>query len=63
MQMIQNMEIPPEQLTDEDFDYQGTSRKQYEHALYKNKCSEIIDGFLFLGGDLVARDEEKILGN
>ena len=54
------MQILPEDLTDEDFDYKGTSRKEYEHALYKNLCSEIIDDFLYLGGDLVAQNAEQI---
>lgn len=58
--MIQNMQIPQEQLTDEDFDFKGTSRKEYEHALYKHQCSEILDGFLFLAGDLVARNEQQL---
>jgi protein-tyrosine phosphatase len=56
--MIQNMQIPLDELTDEDFDFKGTSRKEYEHALYKNLCSEILDGFLYLSGDLVARNEQ-----
>ena len=43
-------------LNDEDFDYCGTSRKEYENEYYKRICSEVIDEFLFLGGDLVARD-------
>jgi len=51
--------IPPTQLSDEDFDYQGTVRKEYENEYYKRICSEIIDGFLFLGSDLVAKDKES----
>jgi|Transcript_26428 hypothetical protein len=50
--------VPPEQLNDEDFDYRGTSRKEYENEFYKRVCSEIIDDFLYLGGDLVAKDAE-----
>lgn len=50
--------IPPEQLTDEDFDMKGTSRKEYENEYYKRICSEIIDGFLYLGSDVVASDKE-----
>lgn len=50
------MQIAPEKLNDEDFDYRGTSRKEYENEFYKRICSEIIDGFLYLGGDLVAKD-------
>lgn len=57
------MQIPAREPTDEDFDYRGTSRKEYEHAIYKNLCSEILDGFLFLGGDLVAKSEEKMKEN
>ena len=52
------MIVPPEQLNDEDFDYRGTSRKEYENEFYKRICSEIIDGFLYLGGDLVARETD-----
>jgi hypothetical protein len=50
--------IPPEQLSDEDFDMKGTSRKEYENEYYKRVCSEIIDGFLYLGSDVVASDKE-----
>lgn len=50
--------IPPEKLTDEDFDMKGTSRKEYENEYYKRVCSEIIDGFLFLGSDFIAQDKE-----
>jgi hypothetical protein len=57
-QRMDNLMIAPEQLNDEDFDYRGTSRKEYENEFYKRVCSEIIDGFLYLGGDLVARDPE-----
>ena len=53
-----NFQIAPEQFNDEDFDYKGTARKEYENEFYKNTCSEIIDGFLYLGSDLVARDKE-----
>lgn len=55
--------VSPEEMTDEDFDYRGTARKEYENEIYKRLCSEIIDGFLFLSGDLVARDAEKIAAN
>lgn len=50
--------VPPEQLTDEDFDMKGTSRKDYENEYYKRVCSEIIDDFLYLGSDIVAQDKE-----
>jgi hypothetical protein len=43
-----------EQLTDEDFDYKGTSRKQYENAMFNKVCSVILDDFLYLGSDIVA---------
>ena len=43
----------PEKLTDEDFDMKGTSRKEYENEFYKRICSEIIDGFLYLGSDII----------
>lgn len=55
--------IPPEQLTDEDFDMKGTSRKEYENEYYKRICSEIIDGFLYLGSDFVASDREILEKN
>jgi len=45
-------------LNDEDFDYKGTSRKAYENEFYKRVCSEIIDGYLYLGSDLVAKDAD-----
>lgn len=50
--------MAPEDLTDEDFDFNGTSRKEYENAYYKRRCSEIIDDFLYLGSDIVAKDRE-----
>ena len=55
--------IPPEQLSDEDFDMKGTSRKEYENEYYKRVCSEIIDGFLYLGSDVVASDKEILMKN
>jgi len=45
------------ELNDEDFDFKGTSRKEYENLIYRGVCSEIIDGFLYLGSDKVAQDE------
>lgn len=45
-------------MTDEDFDFKGTSRKEYENNYYKRVCSEVIDGFLYLGSDLIAKSEE-----
>ena len=57
-QLRENAMIAPEMLNDEDFDYRGTSRKEYENEFYKRVCSEIIDDFLYLGGDLVAKDGE-----
>ena len=55
---MENLQIAPEQLSDEDFNYRGTSRKEYENEFYKRVCSEVIDNFMYLGGDLVARDSE-----
>ncbi len=55
--------IPPEQLSDDDFDNKGTSRKEYENEYYKRVCSEIIDGFLYLGSDVVASDREILAKN
>jgi len=53
---IDAFKIAPDKLTDEDFDFKGTSRKEYENEFYKRVCSEIIDNFLYLGSDIVARD-------
>lgn len=50
--------LPPEKLTDEDFDMKGTSRKEYENEYYKRVCSEVIEGFLYLGSDHIAKDSE-----
>ena len=50
--------VPPDQFTDEDFDMRGTSRKDYENEYYKRVCSEILDDFLYLGSDFMARDAE-----
>ena len=47
-------------MNDEDFDFKGTTRKEYENEFYKRICSEIIDGFMWLGSDLVARDESML---
>jgi hypothetical protein len=44
----------PEQMTDEEFDMKGTSRKEYENEYYKRICSEVIDNFLYLGSDHIA---------
>ena len=55
--------VPPEQLTDEDFDMKGTSRKEYENEYYKLICSEIIDDFLYLGSDIVAQNKEILEKN
>ena len=55
---IENLAVPPDQLSDDDFDMKGTSRKEYENEYFKRVCSEIIDGFLYLGSDVVASDRE-----
>ena len=55
---VTKFNVAPEFLTDEDFDFNGTSRKEYENAYYKKICSEIIDDFLYLGSDIVAKDYE-----
>jgi hypothetical protein len=51
---FENGLIPPDQLSEIDFDMKGTSRKEYENEYYKGICSEIIEGFLYLGSDYVA---------
>jgi predicted secreted protein len=57
---LDTFKINPDQLNDEDFDFKGTSRKEYENEFYKRVCSEVIDGFMWLGSDLVARDEAML---
>jgi len=47
----------------EKFDFAGTSRNQYVNAMYNTQCSMILDEFLYLGGDLVAKDLEKLKEN
>lgn len=36
----------------------GTSRKEYENEYYKRICSEIIEDFLYLGSDFIAKDND-----
>ena len=48
---------------DEEFDYKGTSRKQFENAMFNQVCSPIIDNFLYLGSDNVAKDLNKLKEN
>jgi len=43
-----------EAINDEDFDFKGTSRKEYENMIWRGVCSEIIDNYLYLGSDKVA---------
>ena len=57
--IIQDL-VPPEKLTDEDFDMKGTSRKEYENEYYKRVCSEVVDNFLYLGSDCIAQDKETL---
>lgn len=45
-------------MNDEDFDFKGTSRKEYENEYYKRICSCVIDNFMWLGSDLVAKDRQ-----
>lgn len=52
--------VPPDQISDDEFDMNGTSRKEYENEYYKRICSEVIDGFLYLGSDFVASDKETL---
>jgi hypothetical protein len=47
-------ELPPDQLSDDFFDNKGTSRKEYENEYFKRICSEVIDGFMYLGSDFIA---------
>ena len=48
---------------DEEFDYKGTSRKHFENAIINQVCSPIIDNFLYLGSDNVAKDLNKLKEN
>ena len=48
---------------DEEFDYKGTSRKQYENVLFNHVCSEIVEKFIYLGSDNVAKDYDKLKEN
>jgi predicted protein tyrosine phosphatase len=59
----QNPPIKTTEDLDEEFDYHGTSRKQYENAMYNKVCSMIIDDFLYLGSDIVAKDIVKLKEN
>ena len=34
----------------------GTTRKEYENEYFKRICSEVLDGFMYLGSDFVASD-------
>jgi len=47
----------------EDDDVRGTNRREFENERYKNVCSEVLPGFLYLGSDLVARNKELLLSN
>jgi protein-tyrosine phosphatase len=47
----------------EKFDFAGTSRNQYVNAMYNGQCSMIIDNFLYLGSDIVAKDLPKLKEN
>lgn len=46
--------VPPHEISDDEFDNKGTSRKEYENEYYKRICSEVLDNFLYLGSDFVA---------
>ena len=46
------------ELNDEDFDFKGTSRKEYENLIWNGVMSEIIENYLYLGSDNVAKDQE-----
>ena len=56
----ETFKVNPDQLHDEFFDWKGTSRKEYENEFWKRVCSEVIDGFMWLGSDLIARDEQTL---
>lgn len=57
---LEAFKINPDNLSDEDFDFKGTSRKEYENEFWKRVCSEVIDGFMWLGSDIIARDRETL---
>jgi len=50
--------VPPEQISDNDFDMKGSSRKEYEKEYYKRLCSEVINDFLYLGSDFITQDKD-----
>lgn len=52
-----------QELLDEEFDYKGTSRKEYENAMFNHVCSCILDEFMYLGSDNVAKDYNKLKDN
>jgi len=45
------------------FDESGTSRKQYENAMFNKVCSCILDNFLYLGSNEVAKDLNQLKSN
>jgi hypothetical protein len=49
-----------EETKEPDYNIRDTARKQEENEKYKRICSEIIEDFLYLGSDFVARDEKKL---
>lgn len=55
--------LNPIEALDEEFDYKGTSRKEYENAMFNGVCSMILDNFLYLGSDIVAKNYEKLKEN
>lgn len=55
-----SFQVNPSNINEEDFDFNGTSRKEYENEFWKRVCSEIIDDFMWLGSDLIARDKETL---
>ncbi len=52
-----------QEILDEQFDYQGTSRKEYENAMFNHVCSCVLDDFMYLGSDNVAKDYVKLKEN
>jgi len=57
---LQQFQTPPEQVDEDFFQMNDTSRVEYTNEYYKRICSEMVEDFLFLGSDLIAKDREMM---
>jgi hypothetical protein len=46
--------VHPDKIDEEKFEMMGTTRNDYTNEYYKHVCSEIVEDFIYLGGDKVA---------